>query len=329
MPVFFNEVNITNSLAVRFAWETLDLSPWIPEDAEIVFLRMKNTVSDTIRSAVRCNGSTDNHNFGADPGQKDLGLHWQAVKVDANRRVQFFRGNAATQANTTISVYLFGYLTKKEAHGFINQPIFQPAAMNAWQTISLTSAIPSGFGRAYAALIQPIYTTNNAGAYGIRKTGSSGNIIQGQAGTVCGLAAIELNANNEIDVYRASDSTIAFFVVGFIKKDIVRNYSNPIVVSPTLTNSTYQDISVLPNRSVAGIYEITSTGRQQYNIRAKDSPTTNSPLGGAELHTLAAIVPVGTNNTIQAARNSTGITIYETGYWKLEDSPSMFFGTNF
>lgn len=320
MPVFINEQQIT--LSQVNTWETVSLSSIVPAEAEVVLLRFKNAAGDTIRMAVRCKGSTDNHLFGADPGQKDLALHWQACKVNVNREIEIFRGS------TVITAYIYGYLKKSEVVGFTNLPIINPAVTNQWHSVSLNSIIPSGTGKVYGALVHPIYTTNNAGLYGIRHVGSSNNILNGQTGTVCGLQTVTLNALNEMQIFNAAGGTIAFFIVGLLKKDILKMYNAPVNVTPSLTTGVYQDIVTLPRNGVAGIFQITSTGRQFYNLRGKNL-TVTAPSGTAELHVHAGIVPVGENNTIQGLRNSTGISIFQTGYWKLEEQNQLFNGVNF
>lgn len=318
MPVFFNEVQLT--LVAPNTWETVNLSAHLPEEAEVVFIRVRNSAGDTIRYDARCKGSTDNHLFGGDPGQKDIGLHWQACKVNDDKEIEIYRG-------ASITVYIFGYLKKSECHGFVNMPEINLTAQNAWQPLDITPIKPSEVGRAYAALIQPIYKTNNSGTYGLRPTGGTLTINAGAYGTVCGLMAVELDTNGRCEAYKGTDSTISYFIVALIKKDIVRSFKNPVNVSPTA--GTYQDMVTLDKKGVAGIFNITGTYGPTYDIRPKNTPTMLATPGRPALHVMAGVVPSGTDNKIQVYRSSTAVEVWHVGYWKIEESGALFFGTHF
>ncbi len=318
MPSFINEVQLP--LASSGVWETVNLSSYIPADAEVVFLRVRNSAGDTIRYDARCKGSTDNHLYGGDPGQKDIGLHWQACKVNDNKEIEIFRG-------ASITVFLFGYLKKSECYGFVNMPEINLTPQNAWQPLEINPIKPPEVGRAYAAVIQPIYKTNNSGTYGLRPTGGTSTVNGGAYGTVCGLMTVELDSNGRCEAYKGTDSTISYFVVALIKKDIVRSFKTPVNVSPTA--GSYQDTVTLDKKGYAAMFDVTGTYGPTYDIRPKDAPTMLATPGRPALHVMVGAVPSGTDRKIQTYRSSTAVEIWHVGYWKVEEAGGLFFGTHF
>lgn len=324
MPTFITESKL--SLVSTATWETYNLSALIPANAVVVFLKFKNTLGFSYRITARSADSTDVLHL--TPSMRDVGLAWQACKVNSSRQISVWRDQASSQ------VHIFGYLTADEVAADTNIITkFASVAAGSWTTVNLTSLIPSGTSQVFGALIHvnAAPTLGAADAWGVRPVGSTNSIIQFQNQAVSGLVAVPLNANNEIEVFWSDGiwSPPRFYTVAFLKKKVLFYHTSPINVTPTSTSSVFEDKSILPDKAIAGIYDVTTTGRQSYNITGKGIAVT-APQGNAENRMAVGIVPKGTSNIVQTLRSSAGVTIRELGYWTSgEPSNQLFNGVNF
>src|SRR3990172_7291235 len=168
MPTFIAEVQLT--LSVVGSYETIDLSSYIPSDANTVFLKFRNGTEWTHEIHGRANDSSDVWPYGSGHMLKDNGLFFRAVKVDTGRRI------AIKRSISTGKVYLFGYLKNDEILSFTNLPGFTLGSAGVWSTVDLSPYITGGSGKMYGVLLIPNLNGNSyssAELYGTRAVGSS------------------------------------------------------------------------------------------------------------------------------------------------------------
>ena len=321
MPVFFEEQEVT--LSAANTWEDVDLSSFVPEDAEVVFLIGRNSTGNTRRFQVRCNGSTQSFASG-DWGLNDGGMVWQAIKVDVNKTIEVYRNSGL------VTLYIFGYLKKSEISATTNMPFVAPTTLSTWEEIDLSSHIPSGTGKVYGALIHPVNNSGQASTtiWGVRNTDSTNEILQSQTGSYGGLCVVKFPPDGNTAEFYLATLEMKFYIVGFLKQDIVEFHDEAIDVTPTATNLTFEDTSTLPSNAIAGIYETISTGRYTYNMKGKDA-TIVHPTGYVYRHIAQGVVQAGTDKIVQMARGNVSVQMYELGYWKPASGNALFFGTNF
>lgn len=328
MPTFINEVTLP--LTTSGVWETVDLSPYIPVTAAVALLRLRNVYGWSYTLLARSYESTDvvASQIGNNGAIRDGGLIPQACKVGSSRRISVFRYSGTTSN----FVSLYGYLTTEEAYADDNMSHFIANTAAEWNTMSLTSMIPPAAGKVWGVLLNPVNNVGTFSVYGIRGTGQSYENLSYYNQALCGMYAVKLTgASNTIDVQSSLPSSLKFYVAAWIKKDIITMHPTAVNVTPASTGA-WLDVSTLPAKATAGIYDVTSIGRQVYGIASKNFAwSENNVSGNTELHTGVGCIPPAPsgNQIISAFKNSAGITIYELGYWKKEESNQLFMGTHY
>ena len=333
MPTFIQEVALPTS--PNGVFNTVDLSPYIPATAAVVFLKFRNNAGFSYTMMSRAPGSSDmlsQFPGGEAAGMRDYGLCWQCCKV-IGQQIELYNQSPGP----TIS--LFGYLTNDEVAAQTNvaSTFVLSTVFNTWQTIDITSLIPAGVGKVYGILLQNMTGVPNDGGmspFGIRPTGSNYTLpIQSQSQQNIGFATVAIDANNTFQLYTSSGGTHDHFnIVGFILKDIIKMYTVPVDVTPAVVGVA-QDGGTFPSDALGGIYEVQSTGNEYYNLYASGDPYDTLgvvPLGYAYTQPMVGIVPLGANRRVTGLKGSTGVKLYELGYWRKPPGASgLFFGTNF
>lgn len=290
---------------------TVDLSSYLPDDAEVVFLKFANGYTYHEAIWARAPGSTDaitTINQSEGDLFEDGCWSWECCKV-IDGKIEL-----ACSQPLYSQVFLFGYLSNKEivaptniaASWFkiptISSPTITiypnvivsgapsggtPPASSAWQTINLSSLISAAgiTQKVYAVLITTIegIGTSGTATYGIRPVGSTSDIVRGGSNAVNGLAVCTLNASNQLQVCCTDATNVKFYVRGFIVQDVVKMYSAPVNIIPSSWGPTFTDLSTLPVGAVGGIYTICSKSvtawGKPYNLngRGLTLPATENP----------------------------------------------------
>ena len=322
MPTFINEVSLT--FTSNFTWQTVDLSAQVPVNAAAVFVKLKNNAHYSY--TVLCRSGSSTQTFSTQGGHggslRDYVFSYQVVKLSASRTIEVLAESGAGG-----QVVLYGYLTSDEIAATDTMSSFT-VPTTGWNTVDLTSYIPGGI-KAYSVIIQCMGTPDLGSGYAFSPIGGTyGTSYCGGSQAYCGTSVMTLS-NNQLQVYSGNHSYSLFYIVGFIKKDIVTCYSSPIDKSSLCgVYPTYNDISTLPTGAIAGIYNNSGdTAYQTCGIKAKGS----SPVlaaGGEDYggHACPAI-PTGTANVVQGSKNYG--KILEIGYWHKPSSNQLFSGVHF
>ena len=203
MATFFSSaINITPA---GTSLTLVDLSSYIPSGTPGVVIRVVNQSTDLIISyLVRKYGSSDNR-LNPIYGQQQCFVF---IGVSSDRKIVVQDGNP-----TYLKMYLEGYFDSDECAFFTNGVNKTPSQTGQWVTIDCGSDVPEG---AVALIFE--HTSNGNYGLGIRKPGSTNNILDG-ARHVWLVGACD--ADRKCEFYRGNTSQ-SIYLIGYITKATMR-----------------------------------------------------------------------------------------------------------
>jgi hypothetical protein len=328
-------------------WKTISLANLVPSTATAVVICFTGGISGSRKIHARPTGQAQ----GFAPPIASIVDSRAApcmdifCKIGSNRSIDIF-------SDAVVNIAVTAYFTSQEVNMLDVPQKINFTRNSTWQTVDLTSFIPNGQSRGYAALINVLDYSGWQAQVGWRKTGSSKtktNPVQGYVGT----ALVPMDDLNRVDLFSnpyvfdkgsSINKDAEFWITGFVSnKEILVIHDTPIQ-----HKSVSGAYTALPryDKSFCGIYEGTTDGvRDRHtSVTSKGWPYTGGSYATVDYPNVRgtrnygwrtySCTPYGDplDKTAQAgfvAWSSSPATVWEIGYWKNLENSGLFFGTNF
>jgi len=295
------------------AWTDVNVSAQVPAGATGVIIQWVNPAggASDLNYGVRMKGSTDNWAF--DSEAKDGQQGWLMTGLDAARVFQVFVEAAGVQT------YLVGY-TMSGVKFFTNRIDKSTATTATWVDVSIAANTPTD--TAIGAIFHVDCQAGSSVGYGLRKKGSTDNLLQTLRANMMNLGIVGVDAT-ETAQQQIAATTVDLFLVGYVTSGAVF-FTNAIDKS-TGTTGSYQDVDIT-NDVGAGVangafVEIQpSDGTRRL---AAIRPNGSSYDYYAEVSHQSALVGLDAGDIFEQKIEQTTMDLYLTGY-SLADGAGVF-----
>ncbi|MBF0465366.1 MAG: hypothetical protein HQK88_12650 [Nitrospirae bacterium] len=236
MAYFFtNAIDITPSSG---SWVTIDLSPYLPQDATVAVLRVhEGSYGEHVNYGLRTYGSSnDNYAVGYINGYSQCDFY---VKVSTALKIE------AKIQTTYCKIKLTGYFTS-DAAGFTEPYQIAADLTSSWTTYNLSSYIPIS---AKFALLEITCTDSVWNNTGIRPFGSTDTRVAPQYGASHFGFCVPIDGNRKFEAIK-NGGTTKIYLHGYVTAG--RSFVNGINKSVTNTDN-YQTITLTPPWGASGV----------------------------------------------------------------------------
>ncbi|MGA2669952.1 MAG: DNRLRE domain-containing protein [Dehalococcoidia bacterium] len=284
--------------ATTGSWVDIDLSSYIPAEATMAILHVRNSGSAAYQYGLRTKDPAVTDSRYA---QLDITTQcWAMVKVGTNRNIQAWIG---TGGSSSIDIYITGY-TLAGVTGLVNGVSFAPTT-GSWQTIDLSSYVPVG---TKAAIFEVHNSSATARGYGLRMYGSGDNRAASSRYKNQFTFIVGLDSSRRCEAYRINTS-VGFYLLGYINFGVVMNLN---ATAMTLTaDGYYHNLPAIGGNASFGFFEVNATTNVNYALRKKGD--VNDYYHNAYFHPFA-IVPCDANGLVEGKIASTAVGFYLAGY---------------